>query len=674
MSHRIRGLSFVALAAATLACGCRPTRGPDPVPGAAAPAAPTGIARFTRFPQYERAKISPQGTYLAVTALDAGKRSLTFIDLRSRKVTFTLRPASVSMVGRFYWVNDTRVIVELVQQEGDLAQPKSYGELYAVDARGGSGRLVFGYRAGEMGTGSHIKKGGAERSWATVVDTLRGDDRRVLVETLSMDTVGDGRTTLQKLDVYTGVTTQVAMAPAPAVDFITDENGWPRVAVGRDSSWNVHSYYRDPDEDEWRELSSLSGLDGHSRAWAFSAARRQLYVTEQDAEGMLFAAVDVITGARTVLARNPVVPPSDVVLDPRTNEPILVRFDPDLPSYEPVSRDHPLVRVLAGLQRTFAEEQVDVVSATDDLSKVVVLVYSDRDPGRYLLVDSAALAAEPVVEMRPWIDPASMAPMGAFRIVASDGLAIHGYLTVPSGVTKPRGLPLVVVPHGGPHDVRDYWGFDPEAQLFASRGFAVLQVNFRGSGGYGGDFRDAAFGHWGDRVQQDIIEATRFVVAKGYVDPRRVCIFGASFGGYSAMQSAILAPDLFRCAVGYAGVYDLALVGKDDDIVTSALARGQIRTSIGSEPAALKAASPVYNADKLGARVMLVHGAKDERAPITHAERLRDALAELGRPVEWLVAPLEGHGFYDEKVRERTYAKVLEFIEENTRPETTRAP
>ncbi len=225
--------------------------------------------------------------------------------------------------------------------------------------------------------------------------------------------------------------------------------------------------------------------------------------------------------------------------------------------------------------------------------------------------------------------------MSAFHIKASDGTTIHGYLTSPASA-KPGAPapPLIVLPHGGPHGVRDFWGFHSEVQLLASEGFAVLQVNYRGSGGYGERYQEAGYRHWGDRVIEDIVDATRWAVKKGKADPRRICSYGGSFGAYAALQSAILAPDLFRCAVGNAGIYDLTL--------------------------------PAFNADKLKAKVFLIHGKLDHRAPIVHAEKMRDALTAVGRPPEWLVEPHEAHGFYDEGARERMYTRLIAFLKANT--------
>jgi dipeptidyl aminopeptidase/acylaminoacyl peptidase len=228
---------------------------------------------------------------------------------------------------------------------------------------------------------------------------------------------------------------------------------------------------------------------------------------------------------------------------------------------------------------------------------------------------------------------------------------------------------MIVMPHGGPHWVRDHWWFDPEVQLLAHEGFAVLQVNYRGSGGYGEAYQEAGYRQWGDRVVQDIIDATRFAVRKGFADPKRICVYGASFGAFAALQSSILAPDLFRCAVGYAGIYDLGLLSETGDIRLGRIGRGFVRTTVGEDKRALEQASPVRHAAEIAARVLLVHGKRDQRAPIEHAESLRDALAARGKQPEWLVEAKEAHGFFDEGARERMYERLLKFLKENTRPD-----
>jgi dipeptidyl aminopeptidase/acylaminoacyl peptidase len=324
--------------------------------------------------------------------------------------------------------------------------------------------------------------------------------------------------------------------------------------------------------------------------------------------------------------------------------------------------------VLSGLLDAYPGLHVNLVSTTDDQRLAIALVHGDRDPGRFLLVDVAKRSAEQILETRPWIKREEMAEMTAFHIAASDGRPIHGYVTSPRGLPAGARPPLVVLPHGGPFGYRDHWGFDPEVQLLASEGFAVLQVNYRGSGGYGEAFMEAGYRHWGDRMIEDLLDATRWLVRKGQVDGARLCTFGGSYGGYAALQAVVVAPELFRCAVGFAGVYDLTRLEHNDDMVTSEQARRWVRTTAGDDRDALRAVSPAFHADRIKVPVLLLHGGKDRRVPIAHAELLRDALTAQGRPPEWEEEPLEGHGYYNEAARARLYARLVEFLRRQTTP------
>jgi dipeptidyl aminopeptidase/acylaminoacyl peptidase len=653
------------LALAALVAASAPAVAADPPPPA-----PTGIARFTRFPRFVDAKISPKGTYLAAVTQEGGRRRLVFFDLRTRKQIWALNPDPENQAGRFTWVNDERVVIELQRFEGDLDAPVSWGELYAVDATGKGGRLVFGYRAGEAQARSRVRRAETDYASARVLGVPKGDDRKVLVASWRWEEVNPV-TTVYKLDVYTGVKTQVTVGPIQNAWFVTDERGELRIAGGLDDKLKPKYFQREPGG-FWQELKSLSSLANGSEPVGYVARDKTLYAVEPDGKGFALVALAIDTGARKVLSRQDMVVPRRVVEDHATGRVVAVEWEPDVPVTDVVDPAHPASRVLRGLEATYPDARVEVVSRTEDEKRVVVRVSADRLPGRFLLVDAEKLSAEPLFEERPWIAADEMAESSAFHVAASDGLRIHGYVTLPRGERKVPP-PMVVLTHGGPHGVRDEWGFDPEVQLLASEGFAVLQVNYRGSGGYGDAYEEAGYGHWGDRVVQDVVDATRWAVKKGYADPSRICAVGASFGGYASLQAAILAPDLFRCAVGYAGIYDLTRMSWTGDVPWTHPGRARIRTAVGTDEKALRAMSPVYNADRLRARVLLVHGEEDQRAPIAHAERMRKALTEAGRPPEWLVEPREAHGFYDEGARERMWTRVLAFLRESTAPAAGRA-
>lgn len=651
-----------ALAAALALTVAAAARAAEPPPK---PKEPTGLARFTSHARFVDARISPKGTWLAVVSTEDGLRSLTFVRLADRKVVGHLRPGGQQMIGDIVWANDERVVAELWERNGTLARPVSYGELVSVKPEGAWMDLIYGWRAGRPQTGSNIRSAAPEHGSAEVIDTLRGDAQEVVVAITGWEGVGDARVRVARLDVYSGRKTELAESPLLNSSYLTDERHEPRVAFSLDANAKLQMVFRGDDR-TWRPLGQLAGVTPTSRPIRYRAASRTLEVVDGVPNGFGIFEVSLDTGERKQLAFSKLVPPSGFLRERPTGRLLAVESEPDLPEWQVLDESHPVARVLAGLLDAHPGAHVRLLSRTEDQALAVAYVYSDRDPGRLLLVDVAKNSAELLLETRPWIDPGKMAEMSAFHIKASDGHPLHGYVTYPPGLPEGEKAPLVVLPHGGPFGVRDSWGFDPEVQLLASRGFAVLQVNYRGSGGYGDAYREAGYRQKGGRIMEDILDATRWLVKKGRVDSGRICTYGGSFGGYAAIQATIAAPGLFRCAVGFAGVYDLTRLEKNDDIVTSDRARGYVRTTTGDDKEALRAVSPVFHADQIRVPVLLVHGRKDTRVPIVHAEKLREALTEVGRPPEWLEEPLEGHGFYDEAARLRMYEAVVAFLEKHT--------
>ncbi|RBP51138.1 alpha/beta hydrolase family protein [Arenicella xantha] len=225
--------------------------------------------------------------------------------------------------------------------------------------------------------------------------------------------------------------------------------------------------------------------------------------------------------------------------------------------------------------------------------------------------------------------------------------------------------PLIVIPHGGPHGVRDHWQFDEETQLLANRGYAVLKVNFRGSGGYGEAFEKLGYKEWGGKMIDDIIDATNWVAESGQVDQHRMCIYGASYGGYAALMAAIRAPDLYRCTVGYVGVYDLPTMYSDSDIPRNWGGVGYLEKVIGRNDKQLAEYSPVNHADKIKAEIMLIHATEDRRVPIKHADLLREALEDANKKFTYLEYGDSGHGLWNVDKRKDMYTKLLAFFDKS---------
>lgn len=290
---------------------------------------------------------------------------------------------------------------------------------------------------------------------------------------------------------------------------------------------------------------------------------------------------------------------------------------------------------------------------------------SDINPGEFYLFDTKSKKADFLWANLSWIDPRQMAKTENIKLQARDGLELRGLLTLP--VAKSQETPLLVIPHGGPHGVRDHWEFNQEVQLFANRGYAVLQVNFRGSSGYGSTFRKKGYRQWGGKMIDDITDATNWVIENRNIAKNKVCIYGASYGGYAAMMSAIKSPELYKCAIGYVGVYDLNLMYSDGDIPRFWGGKPYLEKVIGSDESELTQNSPVNYAEKIKARVMLIHGTADRRVPIKHANKMRKALEKSGKKVEWLRYGDAGHGVWDIKKQRDLYTKLLNFLDESLR-------
>jgi dipeptidyl aminopeptidase/acylaminoacyl peptidase len=260
-----------------------------------------------------------------------------------------------------------------------------------------------------------------------------------------------------------------------------------------------------------------------------------------------------------------------------------------------------------------------------------------------------------------------MATVQPFSFRARDGLEMYGYLNNPKGykLDTLKKMPLIVHPHGGPIGPRDDWGFNWETQMLASRGYLVLQLNFRGSGGYGNGFQDKGHGEWGGAMQDDLTDVTKWAIDKGYADPERICIYGASYGGYASLMGVAKEPDLYRCAIGYVGVYDLvSTMFKKGDIKDRKSGRRFLEHTLGTDIGARRENSPALQATKIKAGVFLAAGMDDERAPYQHTEAMRDALKAAGHPADVVILQdKEGHGFYKEANNLNLYTKMFAFLD-----------
>ena len=287
---------------------------------------------------------------------------------------------------------------------------------------------------------------------------------------------------------------------------------------------------------------------------------------------------------------------------------------------------------------------------------------SEYDRGSYHLFDTSQNSLKTLVSWLAEAKPSVQTIVDPISFASFDGEQVSGYMSHPD---KQQAMPLVVYVHGGPHGVRDYWRFDPTIQILGAHGFRVLQVNYRGSGGYGHRFKRIGYRKWGSDIQQDIISGVEWAIEQGHASADNICIIGGSFGAYSALQSSILRPDLFKCTVGTAGVYDLPLMHKEGDIPEQVFGDDYLNDAVGNDMAELTRFSPVHNVDKLQSNVLIVHGTKDRRTPIEQANSLISAFNEAGFKHQYVELEGEGHGIFNDESREQHYRRLVQFLSDN---------
>ncbi len=627
-----------------------------------APASPPPLEAFIRPEQFLDVKISPTGEYLAASVMiteDTG--GLAILDRETQKVVGTFRLAGRSYVSEFHWVNDERVVLTAARKNGALSEAYPTGEIYATDWNGKNQDVLVGRSDGDTNF-SHIKKRNVEVAFASIVDTLPDDDKFMLIS-VSRPTSDEGTfPTLERLNVKTGSRSIVARAPVLNARYVLDGKSQVRFAQGNDLQSNTKLYYRANDDAEWELINDQAANGRILVALGFSADGGTAYLRGDAETGPdVLYAWDVKTHERKRVGGNPRVDPAGLVYTHDGVTPYAVYYFDGKPSLQLLDGNVPEAKLLRALIPSFPGEWVSFTSFTADGAEAVFEVSSDRNPGQFFLLDKQR-RAQLVQARRSWIDPETMAEMTPIELKARDGRSLYGYLTLPPG-SKGKNVPLIIHPHGGPHGVRDHWGFNAEVQLFASRGYAVLQVNFRGSGGYGSDFEAIGYRHWGTTMQDDLTDATRWAIDQGIADPKRICIYGASYGGYAAAMGTVREPELYRCAVGYVGVYDLRAMYRNPGAYNNDTSENLRKRYLGTDQNDLAERSPVNHVDKIKTPILIAAGTDDEIAPIEHSRAMRDGIEKAGGTVDWLVGEREGHGFDRLESRTALYTRMLAWFD-----------
>lgn len=627
------------------------------------------LTQFLRQETFTDIKISPGGEYVAATVPMEDSTAIAVMRLADKQLVGSFRPPQKNHAYEFDWVSNERLLIGLAEKWGALDKPNPTGELYAIDANGNRGELLVGYRVESKGPGTRIQPKKVEAVAAFLADDLPGDERNVLVTVWPF--AEDPFTRVERMDVASGRRVRMASSPVRRGEFTTDGQGEVRFVHGSGSD-NVNKlYYRERSGDSWKMINDEAVSKRIETAIGFSADGSLAYLQAEQAQGPdAIVSWNPQTGERAVVLRDEVVDPYRIIRRPGTHVPVGALYMGDTPRTRFFDEKSPEARLYRSLEAAFGGP-VYITSSTRDGRVVLVETWSGTNPGDFYVYDTEARKAEHLISRSDWIDIDRSATVRPVALKARDGLPLHGFLTVPSG-SDGRNLPMVVMPHGGPFHVFDNGQYDRQTQILAAAGYAVLQVNFRGSGNYGRAHAQAGAQQWGAAMQDDVTDATRWAIAQGIADARRICIYGASYGAYAAMMGAAREQGLYQCAAGYVGVYDLPLMFARGDVQERDSGVTFLREWLG-DPAKLGAVSPVNLATQIKVPVFLAAGGEDKRAPIQHTERMEAALKRAGTPVESLYYKTEGHGFYTLAHRTEYYDKLLAFLSRSLGGKTAQA-
>jgi len=606
-------------------------------------AAQLPVEDFFRDAKFSQLQLSPDGKHLAALVPYNGRRNILVMetgDLAKARLATNL---TTSDIQSFFWANDDRLLFRM-----DEDGTEAFG-LYGVDADG---------KHGEMLVEPQISIGGRSIRFAEVVDRLRDDPEHVVI---SYNKRRVQAPDLYRLNVRSGKLTMLARNRGKDAGSVLDRSGVVRLVSELDGTTQRISY-RAGDDRDWQPLIEQDALAEGVSPVAFDYDNQTLYVASNLGRDR-FGVYSYDLEARRLgdlLFADDTYDVTTPLFSYAKKKLIGFAFEGAKPVI--TYTDAEWVKLQAGLEQAFPGRMVNITSTSDDERLAVVYVWSDSDPGSYYLLDRDAGQVRFLVARMDWIDPEAMVPMEPVSFPARDGLTLHGYLSRPKG-SEGRKVPLIINPHGGPFGVRDSWGYNSEHQFFANRGYAVLQVNFRGSGGYGRAFESAGYGQWGRDMQNDLSDAVRWAIDQGIADPQRVCIYGASYGGYATMAGLTFTPELYRCGINYVGVTDVELLFETMPEHWE-LARALMEKQIGDpdDEAFMRAISPLNHTDSIRAPVLILQGKRDPRVVMEHATRLRDKLEGAGKPYQWLLKNDEGHGFRKEENRIEAYKMMDAFL------------
>jgi dipeptidyl aminopeptidase/acylaminoacyl peptidase len=604
---------------------------------------------------YVEVKISPSGQYYSITYNEETEVKLVILEKDSGKTTAAFSFGEYQKIQKVTWLNNERFMMTVAKTVGYL-DTKGERPYYVVANYDGSNRREVLF---------------SNTSYLQMISILPNDKEHVLVTKGHYN--DNFAVKLHKLNIYNGKMDYVAGQPKDDVFGITtDIFGNPRIAFHykededqKLGEGDLSVYFKKTTKSDWQslnldklnykkgdELSFLGmNLTGDKAYILSNSGRRTTAIYNLDLKS---EELTVLAASESVDIKTPIFGPQRDVIG--------VTFDPDYPKYKYFDSEGDNA-IYENLSDSFKNYRLEFTSHSQTKKLAVFRVESDISPATFYLYDIESKQASFIASTTNKIDKKSLSIMEPFKIKSRDGVDLSGYLTLPKGLPE-KNLPAVVVAHGGPHGPRDFWGYNREIQYIASLGYAVIQVNFRGSGGYGDDFLKSGYKKWGREMQDDITDGTYWAIKQGIIDRDRICIYGGSYGGYAALMGVIREPDLYKCAIGYVGVYSLPEMKESGDIPKRESGRKFLDMVHGKDLKDMQDRSPSFNVDKIKARLFIAHGKDDVRVPMEQYEALTDALDKINYPYDSMVRD-EGHGYHQPKNRTDFYTKMASFFEAN---------
>lgn len=460
-----------------------------------------------------------------------------------------------------------------------------------------------------------------------------------------------------------GTAELVEVNPGRVVKWIIDPAGEPRMALSLDCDLTMHILYREAADAAWSDVRQIAPGSETFQPLAFEAEGERVFVlTNAGRDTQALSLFDLRTGSLELVQEVAGYDIEHALFGSSGVGVLAIVYSADRPMFRFL--DDRLREIYSVIENSLPDSAIALIPSMD-YDRFLVTSFSDLDPGMYYLYTREDRELRQLFAATDALEDFELRPISPVSFAARDGRVLHGYLTQPDGVIGPQ--PTVVMVHGGPFGVRDEWLFNPEVQYLVDAGYTVLQVNYRGSGGYGRSFMEEGWRQWGGLMQDDVADGTRWLYEQGIADPDRTCIYGASYGGYAAIMGVIRYPEMYRCAASWAGVMDLAAMVQEDveedprAIVMHRLLTGDPIT----EEAAMRDASPVYLADRVQVPVFIAHGSDDDNVSVDQSRRMVEALREAGRHGRSLFQSETGHNMDHETQRLQFYRELEQFLDAN---------